>query len=251
MSDQLTADIKNIVDDIFRKKEESEMKQETEKALQTSADMVNELSSSLEAKDATLNDKEAEISALGETISDLELKITELTDEKTTLENEKEAFETEKADIVKRAEEAEDKIAEMEKDQLSTTRVSELKEAGIAATNEKAIEDQTSKIREMSDEEFSSYKGELVAIREAIVAELKSEKETSDDPTAGGEDDSEEEGSEEDENNAASDENAAIDPMKATFAALNMELIPGKATLAKYLELGKQMADNIAEKSNK
>lgn len=240
MSDQLTADVKNIVDDIFRSKEESEMKQETEKALQTSADMVNELSSSLEAKDAELNDKEAEISTLGETISDLERKITELTDEKTDLEKEKETFETEKADIVKRAEKAENKISEMEKDQLTVARLIELKETGIAATNEKAVEDQTSKIREMSDEEFSSYKNELVAIREAIVAELKSKKETS-------KEGNEEEGSEEDDD-AASNETAAIDPMKATFAALNMELVPGKDVLAKYRDLGKQMADNIAEK---
>ncbi|GAF77151.1 unnamed protein product, partial [marine sediment metagenome] len=226
----------------------SEMKQETEKALQTSANMVNELSSSLEAKDVTLNDKEAEISALGETISDLELKITELTNEKTALETEKETFETEKADIVKRAEEAENKIAEMEKDQLTVARLSELKETGIVATNEKAIEDQTSKIREMSDEEFSSYKDELVAIREAIVAELKSKEETPGDTTTGEKEGGEKGGSEEDDDDAASDETAAIDPMKATFAALNMELVPGKDVLAKYRDLGKQMADNIAEK---
>ncbi len=251
MSDQLTADVKNIVDDIFRIKEESEMKQETEKALQTSADMITELSGSLEAKDAKLNDKEAEVSTLGETISDLELKITELTNEKTDLEGEKETFETEKADIVRRAEEAENKIAEMEKDRLSITRVSELKEAGIAATNEKAIEDQASKIREMSDEEFSSYKDELVAIREAIIAELKSKKGTSGDTPTGGGKGSGEGGSEEDDDNAASEETPAIDPARAAFAALNMELVPNKDVLAKYRELGKQMADNMTEKSDK
>lgn len=244
MSDQLTADVKNIVDGIFKTKKESEMKEETEKALQKSATMINELSESLEAKDNELDEKKSEVSDLHNTITDLELKITELTDEKTALEKEKTQFETEKGELVKRAEEAENKAAEMEKDQLAKNRFSELKEAGVAATDEKAVEEQSSKVREMEDEDFSSYKNELIAIREAIVAELKSNEGTS---NSDDEEEGEEEGSEEDEDNAA-DDTTAIDPMKATFAALNMELIPGEDMMARYLEVGKQMADNIAKR---
>jgi chromosome segregation ATPase len=251
MSDQLITDVKGIVDDIFKTKEESEMKRETEKALQTSANMIDELSQSLEAKDVVLEEKKAEILNLNESISDFETKITELKDEKTAFENEKEAFETEKADLTTRAEEAEGKIEGMEKDLLADTRLNELKEVGVAATSEKAIEDQTSKIREMSVEDFSSYKDELVAIREAIIAELgtkKGEDDNTDDANAGdGEDDSEE-GSEEDDDDAASADDTSIDPAKAAFAALNMELVPGKDVVAKYLELGSQMANNIAER---
>jgi len=253
MSDQLITDIKSIVDDIFKTKEESEMKRETEKALQTSANTIDELSQSLEAKDVVLEEKKAEILNLNESISDFETKVTELEDEKTAFKNEKEAFETEKADLTTRAEEAEGKIEGMEKDLLADTRLNELKEVGVAATSEKAIEDQTSKIREMSVEDFSSYKDELVAIREAIIAELDAKKGEDDDPNTAnagdgdGEDDSEE-GSEEDDDDAASADDTSIDPAKAAFAALNMELVPGKDVVAKYLELGSQMADNIAER---
>ena len=249
MSDQLITDVKDIVDDIFKTKEESEMKRETEKALQTSANMINELSQSLEARDATLEEKEAEILNLNESISDFETKVTELKDEKTAFESEKEAFETEKADLTTRAEEAEGKIEGMEKDLLADTRLNELKEVGVAATSEKAIEDQTSKIREMSVEDFSSYKDELVAIREAIIAELDAKKGEDDDTAnAGDGEDNGEEGSEEDDDDAASADDTSIDPAKAAFAALNMELVPGKDVMAKYLELGSQMADNISER---
>jgi len=236
MSDQLIIDIKNIVDDIFKSKEESEMKKETERALQASADMIEELEQSLEAKDVTLGEKEAEILTLNESISDFETRITELEDGKTAFDEEKETFETEKADLIKRAEDAEGKIEEMEKDRSAEARLDELREVGVAATNEKAIEDQTSKIREMSVEDFSSYKDELVAIREAIIAELEAKK----DP------DNNADGEEDDDDVASAD--VAIDPAQAAFAALNMELVPGKDVMAKYLELGSQMASNIAKR---
>lgn len=256
MSDQLITDVKGIVDDIFKTKEESEMKRETEKALQTSANMIDELSQSLEAKDVTLGEKEAEILTLNESISDFETRITELEDEKTAFESEKEAFETEKADLTTRAEEAEGKIEGMEKDLLADARLNELKEVGVAATSEKAIEDQTSKIREMSVEDFSSYKDELVAIREAIIAELDAKKDEDDNTNAAdadaddGDGDDSEEGSEEDDDDAASADDTSIDPARAAFAALNMELVPGKDVLAKYLELGSQMANDIAERKD-
>lgn len=242
MSDQLIIDIKNIVDDIFKSKEESEMKKETERALQASADMIEELEQSLEAKDVTLGEKEAEILTLNESISDFETRITELEDGKTAFDEEKETFETEKADLIKRAEDAEGKIEEMEKDRSAEARLDELREVGVAATNEKAIEDQTSKIREMSVEDFSSYKDELVAIREAIIAELEAKK----DPDNNADDADTANSEEEDDDVASAD--VAIDPAKAAFAALNMELVPGKDVMAKYLELGSQMASNIAKR---
>jgi DNA repair exonuclease SbcCD ATPase subunit len=213
MGDQLSNDVVKIVDDIFKKKEESEMIKATEKALQRSTDTINELTESLEAKDQELNDKESEILGLNESAQTLEARITELEEEKSTFEAEKANFETEKADIVKRAEEAELKIAEMEKDKLAEIRLSELKEAGVVAAN---VEDQASKVREMSDEDFSSYKEELVAIREAIIAELK-----------------------------AADSALTANAMRSVAAALNMEVMPNEDMVAKYRELGSQMAENI------
>ena len=237
MGDQLSNDVAKIVDDIFKQKEESEMIKATEEALQRSTDTINELTESLEAKDQELNDKESEILGLNENIQTLEARVTELEKEKSTFEAEKATFETEKADIIKRAEEAELKIAEMEKDRLAETRLNELKEAGVAATD---TEDQASKVREMSDEDFASYKEELVAIRKAVIAELKLSGEESDEGSSGGSD----EGSEEDEENAANSD-LETNAMHSVAAALNMEVMPNRDMIAKYKELGNQMAENI------
>jgi len=249
MGDQLSNDVTKIVDDIFQKKEESEMVKATEKALQRSTDTINELTESLEAKDQELNDREAEILGLNENTQTLEARITELEEEKSTFEAEKAEFETEKSDITNRAEEAESKIAEMEKDKLAEIRLNELKEAGVVAAN---TEDQASKVKEMSDEDFSSYKEELVAIRKAIVEELKASEENSnggseennEENSNGGSEENNEENSEEDENNAANDsETAGL--MHSVAAALNMEVMPNKDMMTKYKELGSQMAENI------
>jgi len=242
MGDQLSNDVVKIVDDIFKKKEESEMIKATEKALQRSTDTINELTESLEAKDQELNDRESEILGLNENTQTLEARITELEEEKSTFDEGKAAFETEKADIIKRAEEAESKIAEMEKDKLTEIRLNELKEAGVAATK---IEDQTSKVREMSDEDFSSYKEELVAIREAIIAELKASEENTDTgDTDTGDVDTEDTDTEEDEEDAA-DSDLTENAMHSIAAALNMEVMPNKDMMTKYKELGSQMAENI------
>lgn len=245
MGDQLSNDVVKIVDDIFRKKEESEMIKATEKALQRSTDTINELTESLEAKDQELNDKESEILGLNESTQTLEARITELEEEKSTFEAEKANFETEKADIVTRAEEAELKIAEMEKDKLAEIRLNELKEAGVVAAN---VEDQASKVREMSDEDFSSYKEELVAIREAIIAELKSSEEEiiegSEEEIIEGSEEEIEEESEEDEE-AAADSALTANAMRSVAAALNMEVMPNEDMMSKYRELGSQMAENI------
>jgi len=241
MGDQLSNDVTKIVDDIFKKKEESEMISATEEALQRSTDTINELTESLEAKDEELNGRESEILGFNEKIQTLEARITELEEEKSTFEAEKATFETEKSGIITRAEEAELKIAEMEKDKLAEIRLNALKEAGVVAAN---TEDQASKVREMSDEDFSSYKEELVAIREAIIAELKlSEKVI---PEGSEEEIVEvsEEETEEDEE-AAADSDLAINTMSSVAAAFNMEVVPNKDMIVKYKELGSQMAENI------
>jgi len=241
MGDQLSNDVTKIVDDIFKKKEESEMISATEEALQRSTDTINELTESLEAKDEELNSRESEILDLNEKIQTLEARITELEEEKSTFEAEKATFETEKSDIIKRAEEAELKIAEMEKDKLAEVRINELKEAGVASANTEA---QISKVREMSDEDFSFYKEELVAIREAIVTELQSSKEESEEEVEEEVEKEVEEGSEEDEE-AAANGDLEINTMSSVAAAFNMEVVPNKDVVAKYKELGSQMAENI------
>jgi len=186
MSDQLKKDVKELVDNIFKQKEETAMRQEIEDALRQSTDEINNLNTSLEAKDGEIKDFQAEVSELNDTVSELEMKIVDLEKDKENLEKEKTDLENEKADIVKRAEDAEKELEDIRKDQLAQARFDDLTNSGVAATNDKAKEDQISKIREMSDEDFTAYKEELVAVRESIVAELKKSDDTNnnnDDPS--------------------------------------------------------------------
>jgi len=256
MSDQITQEIKDIVDGIFKQKEESVMRKDTEDALRNSRDMISELNESLEAKDSELTKVKEEVSNFNDAIIELNNKIGELEESVKTLEQEKSDFESREADIVKRAEKAEEDLEDIRKDQLAKARFGDLKEAGTASSNE---EDQTAKVREMSDEEFSAYKDELLTIRESIIAELSGSdhddvSDTEIEGDAASTEDtatekSTEEVSESDEEDAAGSEDS-INPMHATAAALNMEIMPGKDVMAKYKELGNQMAANITGDDN-
>jgi hypothetical protein len=113
----------------------------------------------------------------------------------------------------------------------------------------------------MSDEDFSSYKDELVAIREAIVAELKlsenddadndDDNENADDKNTNSNEGNEDNNNDEDDEIAAADSNASINMMQSVAAALNMEVMPNESMITKYVELGNQMAENIKGKKNK
>ena len=286
MSDQLKKDVKQLVDDIFKQKEETAMRQEIEEALQKSTDTINNLNTNLEAKDVEIEAFEAAASELNDTISELEVKITDLERDKENLEKEKTDLENEKAEIIKRAEDAEKELEDIKKDQLAQARFDDLKNSGVAATNDKAKEDQISKIREMSDEDFTAYKDELVAVREAVVAELETSAGTDDETgkNAGGEEDADDKEKvlearlaelkeadvEADDNDkvkdmtdeefaaykeelvsvkeAADNPDDSFNPNKAIAAALNMEVAPGKDMVLKYQELGKAMADMVSNK---
>ena len=170
MSDKFTQDVQDVVDEIFKQKEEVAMRKQTEDALNKSANKITELSTSLEAKDE-------ELSGFIVKVEELESTVVELSNAKEELEKnlEKAAsdFEAEKEELTKRAETAEKDLEGMKKDQLAKARFEELKVEGVSATDEKAIEDQVAKIREMEDEGFEAYKVERIELRKAIVAELE------------------------------------------------------------------------------
>ena len=273
--DKLTQDVKSIVDDIFKQNEETAMRKETEEALNKSAEKINELVTSLEAKDAELDGFTAKIEELEEVVSELSSSNKELEE---NLDKVKSDFEAEKEELVKKAETAEKELEDMKKDQLAKARYEELKNDGVSATDEKAIEDQVAKIREMEDEEFESYKADRVDLRKSVLASLEASEENTEDETneaeaaaeenteeeesASEENASEEEGSEEaseedaeaqleDEEEAAANSEDSIDPMKAVAALLNVETIPTDDILSKYSAMGAAMAEEIKEKSKK
>lgn len=253
MNEELKKDIETMVSEIFSQKEEAEQKARTEEALQKSADTITQLTEAVEAANAKDEETASEVAALNE-------KIEELT-------TELEAAQEKATDMETKLAESENTIEEMKKDKAAELRMSELEEAGVALSNKDA---QTAKVREMEDEVFASYKEELVAVREAVKAELaKSEtpggtteeevaeeeaaEETTEEETEVAEEESEEEASEENEEEASEEENAEeeevapanIDRDKAVAGALNMEIMPSDDILAKYRKMGEAMATRM------
>lgn len=175
MNDQLVKNIETIVDEIFKKKEEAEMKKETEAALLQAAGTITQLTESLEAKDteqeSVVAEHQAAVAALQETITSLEAQLNEVVASKKVFEDEKAVFDKEKEELIKRAEAAEKELENIKKDQIARERMTVLQTAGVSSTN---VEAQTTKVREMSEEEFASYKDELVSVKESIVKQLES-----------------------------------------------------------------------------
>ena len=236
MSDNLKNEVKEAVKIIFQETEEAEMKKQTQKALEKSANTINELNESLEAKDEELVVSKEQIVELESAVAGFDTTIKGMEKAKEEADSDKETWEAEKAELVKKAEDAEEALDGMKKDQLATIRLSELTTEGVASKDEKT---QVAKIRDMSDEEYAIYKDELVSVKEAIIAELDSKKvETDGKGAADGSDDTEE------------IEDAAVEtklsPGGAAMAALNMEM-PNDDVMKKYSELGEAMAEKSTE----
>jgi chromosome segregation ATPase len=249
MSDKLTQDIQSVVDDIFRQKEELDMREQTEKALNESAEKINELVTSLEAKDEELSEFTSKIEELELTVSEVSKTNKELEE---NLEKATSDFEAEKKELIKRAEMVEEDLENIKKDQLTQARFEELKGEGVSAVDEEAVKDQVAKIREMDDEEFAAYKTDRIELRKSVITELELSSELKTDEKLEAEEEAARKEAEEieaarikAEEEAAAISDSPIEPMKAMAALLNMEVAPGDDILNKYKELGKAMAKGL------
>lgn len=236
MDEKLYEDIKSVVARIFSEKEESEKVAQTEEALREAADTIAELTDTLEKR----NDE----------LSSSEEKAKEVEEQNLAAETELEAARKDAEDLRKKLEETEASLEDIKKDRLAENRMTEITEAGIAASD---VESQSAKVREMSDEEFAAYTKELVSIREAVVAELEKNKEDKVIEKTEEEIAAEEKAKAEEEAAAAAaleEEGtppANVDAGKAVSAALNLETRPSKDMVAKYAELGKALAEQMTK----
>ena len=248
MNEELKKNVEAAVAEIFSQKEEAEQRAETEKALQKSADTIAQLTEALEGKNAA--DQE-----IATQINDLEDKVKELT-------SELEAAKKEAEESAEKLTESEKVIEDMRKDKAAELRMAELAEAGVSLSDKDA---QLAKVRDMEDEEFGSYRDELVSLRSAVEAELAkavpAEEEASEEETQEEEEVAEaeeEEAAEAEEEEVANEEEAEeeetppanVDPGQAIAAALNMEVMPSDSTLAKYAKLGEAMAKRMNIEDN-
>jgi len=244
--------IDSTVEKLLKAKEDTEMRKEIEEALSKSTSRINELTEEAQSKDATIEELNTKISDLQQELSAANEEKEGIISEKTQLEEAKTSLESEKEDLSTKLEEATNELTEMKKASLMATRMEELEKAGVASKSDKGKETQAAKISDMSDEEFASYKEELVSVREDILAELKAKESSSDDE---GEDKTEEKATvEEDkdlEKEIASSKSTAVNPTYAASAALNLEVVPSKDVMEKYSKLGKAMAARISKNSNR
>lgn len=238
---QLVDDIQSIVEDIFAKKERAEQIADTEAALQESANMIDKLNNSLEETQSALTQlKETSTEEIETTkeeasreISEKETKISELTEELEAAQKKVEETTNELASV-------KETLENLQKDQLAEARMKELVAAKVNITNE--VEAQTAKVREMSDEDFASYKEERIALRKAVEAELAAATEDATDDT----DDTEtatEDIDTDDTETPATD----IPVGQALASAMNMETTVSNDVKTKYRDLGKAMADAMSK----
>jgi len=236
--EKLYEEVKSVVAQIFSEKEEAEKVRQTEDALQKSATTIEELTTALEASNE-------EVSELQEKLTASEAKANEL---QTGLEAAQEELKLANDKVS----EIEASLEEIKKDRAAEIRMSELEAAGVSRKDHEA---QSAKVREMSDEEFASYKEELVSVRESVIAELeatkaKEEEDASKTVTKVDEKDKASEKEEVIDNVSVSGEEDAgvtppanIDPGSAISAAMNLEVIPSKDIVTRYAKLGTAMAE--------
>jgi len=267
MDEKFKKDIEAHVASIFSEKEEAEMRRKTEDALQKAAVTIEDLTNSLEEKTTEADE--------------LESKFSENTDKISTIESELEAAKEEIETIKTQLSDKESEIEEMKKDITADVRMVGLEEAGVIHKNEEAKTNQIAKVREMSDDEFTAYKDELISVRQAVMDELAiaategasegeteevsekkeeleegetgSDKETDTETEDTNENTSEDESVEGNEEGSSGDNAdvsiaANIDHGKAVFAALNIDYRPiGQEMAIKYAELGKAMAESMTK----
>jgi hypothetical protein len=153
--EEFNAAVQAEVDRQLSSREEAEARREAEEALNEAKETFETLKASLEAKDAKIAEYE-------ETLANLD------TSEPTAAEvaaNEK-IVELEKAveELTERSKVAEAALDTIAREETAAGRMAELTEAGVSL-DEEAAEAQYAKIRDMSDEDFQSYKSELVALK--------------------------------------------------------------------------------------
>ncbi len=242
---ELYEQVAKVVEDLFNDKEEAKIRERTEAELQKAASSISDLTSALEEKNAEVVEYEEKVSESTSRIQELE---SELEAAKTGLETANEKFST-----------SEQALEDMKKDRAAELRIAELEDAGVARSDR---DSQINKVREMTEEDFASYKDELVSIREAVVAELKNTRKQVDADAKAEEEAAEEaakteaeekkeekaEKAEEKKEEEASEEEkettepAEITPGQAAMASLNMEYMPSEDLMGKYAKLGEAMA---------
>lgn len=246
MDNKLKEDIELVVTNIFSEKEQADQKKKTQDALNESANKIEDLTQKLE-------DIEKELTTAKSVATDeIAVKESELSKTKAELEAIQTKLEKTEADLSA----SEESLEDMKKDQLAEVRMSELKDVKVAMGTD--IESQTAKVREMSDDDFATYKTDRVELRDAVKKELEDAAATvatqNDTGDVGDTDTDNTDG----EATASTDGNIDADTVPADIhvghavaAALNFETNPSDDMVDKYAKMGQEMANSLNPHSDK
>ncbi len=237
MDDKLKTEISAEVDKIFAGKKEEDMRKRTEVALEESASAIESLTSDLESERVKIKELKDLLSASEEAKKTLEDDKSEAASE---VEKVTSAHTKEVEELKKEVEEKTTELDGIKKDAVAASRIDELTSAGVARDEK---EDQAAKVREMSDEEFVSYRDELVSVRASILAELDVKKNDTKVSVVDKEEKADDKGKGSEEKTEIVTPPVNIDPGTSVAAALNMEIYPSDDLVAKYTEMGKAMAE--------
>lgn len=159
--------VREAVKDELKKHEVSEQLEMVEEKLELAETSINELTDVLTAKDGEIAKLTEEKEELQKKMEELDLKVKEL--EAKVADSDKRHSEYEQ-----RAVAAETALADISKDRALEVRMRELEEAKVAKKGDK-LAAQREKVREMSSEDFSAYRDELIEIRAQVEEAFKVE----------------------------------------------------------------------------
>jgi hypothetical protein len=220
--------VKETVKQFIEEKELSSKVEMAEKLVGDASRAIDELTTLVEQR-------EAELASQSKELDSLMAKIRELDSLNTKKVEETEALVKEKQEAVLRAEKAELTLSEIEGEQRLAARFAALVEAKVAKTGDK-LEAQKSKVKGMSDDEFATYKDELIEIRAELEQSLKAEL-------------AEEAVTEEE----TEEDSVSVAPPQISSEAASVVVVPNSeveivSIEAKYRAMGKAWADQVKTK---
>lgn len=149
---------------------------------QASADASTKIEAALNDASATIEELKERTCVLKKQADESIAAKEEVETAKASLETDLQAFKeqvealTEKnRELEERASKAESTLDGIKKDQTAEKRMEELSSLKVARVSEEAFSAQKELVREMTDEEFSSYRDDRVAVREELLTSVAQE----------------------------------------------------------------------------
>lgn len=223
--------VKSIMDSIFSEKEEADRQRMTEEALTKSTATIDSLTSALSAKKDECKDLEDKYTTTMASIEELEAKIAEyeataaqlvtVTEELNSVKAKLETVTADHEAVVAELATAKASLDEIESLKVAEVRYEELKEASLAYKDK---DKQVAKIKGMTEEEYASYKSELLDIKELLA------------------------GKEESSTPPATAPLANVDKTTASIAMV-VEDAP-ESLVSKYSKLGSALASMVSKETN-